>query len=318
MLPAIFNYEAPDKSLWQGRQDSLPQERFFQQVTCVDVQADALPTPPQQIILGFCSDEGIRRNLGRPGAKSGPDAIRAQLAKLACHSKQSLTDIGNIVCANEQLEHAQQQFSTLISACHQQGHKTIALGGGHEIAWAHYRGLSPHYPKMGIINFDAHFDLRPAVNNQSTSGTPFWQIRNYCQQHELPFNYCCVGIQSVANTKSLFDSADAWNVTYLSAEQLLISSLAWQIAFIDDFMMRHDHLYLSICMDVFAECFAPGVSAPQAMGLSPGQVLPLLKYIMQTGKVVSLDIAELSPPLDQDQKTARLAANLLGNLLGSA
>ena len=66
-----------------------------------------------------------------------------------------------------------------------------------------------------------------------------------------------------------------------------------------------------------AECFAPGWNhcAPQTMGLTPWQILPLLKYIIQTGKVVSLDIAELSPPLNQNQKTARLAALIIAELL---
>lgn len=40
-------------------------------------------------------------------------------------------------------------------------------------------------------------------------------------------------------------------------------------------------------------------NALQAMLLTPQQALALLKYILQTGKVISLDVAELSPPLDQ-------------------
>jgi formiminoglutamase len=45
------------------------------------------------------------------------------------------------------------------------------------------------------------------------------------------------------------------------------------------------------------------------------QVLSLLKYILQTGKVISIAVAELSPPLDQEQKTIRLAASLVAELL---
>ena len=88
----------------------------------------------------------------------------------------------------------------------------------------------------------------------------------------------------------------------LSAEEIYEQNLAWQIAFLDKFMLNLDHIYLTLCLDVLAECFAPGVSAPQPMGLTPWQILPLLKYIIQSGKVVSIDIAELSPPLDQDTK----------------
>ena len=314
MLADILNYEPTSDELWKGRKDSLPGERFFQHVQCVDVRSQPIKGVQQSVLLGFSCDEGIRRNEGRIGAKLGPDKLRVQLAKLACHTDQQFLDIGNIVCHDDQLETTQQQFARLISYCHQHGLKTTAFGGGHEMAWAHFSGLISHYPKVGIINFDAHFDIRP-VQKHGTSGTPFWQINQYCQQNQLPFDYCCLGIQSIANTKSLFDRASDWNVRYLSAEQINEENYAWQVAFLDEFILHHDYLYLSICLDVFAECFAPGVSAPQATGINPWQALPLLKYIAQTGKVVSLDIAELSPPLDQQEKTSRLAAVIIAELL---
>ena len=320
-LANILNYETTKQALWTGRKDSLPGERFFQHVQCVDIRSYSLQlnssnSLQQPIMLGFCSDEGIRRNGGRIGAKAGPNQLREQLAKLACHSGKQFIDIGNIVCHDDQLETAQQQFAKLISHCHQQGMKTIAFGGGHEMAWGHFSGLTSHYPKIGIINFDAHFDIRPIDDGQyGTSGTPFWQIKQHCQQHQLPFDYCCLGIQSLANTNSLFERAHDWRVKYLTAEQMSTERYAYQTAFLDEFMLHHDYLYLSICLDVFADSCAPGVSAPQAVGITPWQAIPLLKYIVQTGKVVSIDIAELSPPLDQDKKTSRLAAAIIAALL---
>ena len=308
-------YNPPSDALWQGRKDSLAHERFFQMVNLIDLNTQTIPDSDKgTIILGFGSDEGVRRNEGRTGARTGSDAIRRQLGKLAVHQAPPLIDIGNIVCDDRQLETAQDQFAALMTHCQQLGYKTIALGGGHEIAWAHYQGLAPVYPDIGIINFDAHFDLRPN-NPSATSGTPFWQIQQYCQTHSLNFNYCCLGVQPAANTKTLFDSAHEHHVSYLTADEIMEESIAWQKAFLDDFILRHEHLYITLCLDVFAESYAPGVSAPQAMGLTPAQVLILLKYMTQTGKVVSLDIAELSPPLDKEQQTARLAANILAKFL---
>lgn len=308
-------YDAPSDTLWQGRKDSLPNERFFQTVQLIDLNTQTIPDSGKgTIILGFESDEGVRRNEGRTGARTGPDAIRRQLGKLAAHHAKPLIDIGNIVCQDRQLESAQDQFAALMTHCHRLGYKTLALGGGHEIAWAHYQGLAPVYPDIGIINFDAHFDLRPKKPS-ATSGTPFWQIQQYCHTHALNFNYCCLGVQPAANTKALFDSAHEHHVSYLTADEMTEESIAWQKAFLDDFILRHEHLYVTLCLDVMAESYAPGVSAPQPLGLRPDQVLRLLKYITQTGKVVSLDIAELSPPLDKEQQTARLAANMLAKFL---
>lgn len=312
MLKDSSNYEPTDASIWQGRKDSLPRERFFQCIHSIDLQTQSLKkTQDGTAILGFCSDEGIRRNEGRIGAKLGPLHLRQQLAKLACYYPFPLVDLGNIVCNPNQLEIAQDQFARLVHHAHQQGYKTVALGGGHEIAWGHFLGLAPHYSKLAIINFDAHFDLRPGC---ATSGTSFRQIAEYCLNNRT-FHYCCLGIQEVANTKSLFSIAKELNVAYLSAERMNQENLAWQLDFINRFIINHDAIYLTVCLDVFSECLAPGVSAPQALGLTAWQALPLLKSILQTGKVVGLDVAELSPPLDQEQKTERFAAHLLAEML---
>jgi formiminoglutamase len=71
------------------------------------------------------------------------------------------------------------------------------------------------------------------------------------------------------------------------------------------------NIYLSICMDVFAAPFAPGVSAPQPSGLTPWQVIPLLQRTKQSGKLLSIEIAETSPPLDHQGLTSRLAAEII-------
>lgn len=316
MFKHLSYYQPANPALWQGRKDTDHPERFFQKITFINQESVLITKDKKTVLLGFASDTGVVRNQGRPGAKLGPDQIKTQLAKLPCPMQETYIDLGNIVCEADDLESAQQQFAELILFCHQQGHKTLAFGGGHEIAWAHFQGLVPRYNKLGIINFDAHFDLRPYQKGEKgTSGTPFSQMALFCQEHKIPFNYCCVGIQKFGNTSSLFEQAQKLNVKYLSAEELYQQSMAWQFAFLDQFMLNLDHLYVTICLDVLAECFAPGVSAPQPAGLTPWQILPLLKYILRSGKVVSLDIAELSPPLDQEQKTAKLAALISAELL---
>jgi formiminoglutamase len=309
-------YQPANPKIWQGRSDSLPGERFFQQVTQITTEQIHTVETKQAIFLGFASDAGIVRNQGRAGAKLGPDKLKTQLAKLPYYSQISCLDLGNIICEGDDLETAQNAFAYYIAECQQAKHLTIGFGGGHEIAWAHFQGLAPHYPELGIVNFDAHFDLRPSNPTQkATSGTPFMQIAQFCQEKKQDFNYCCLGIQPHGNTPSLFETAQYLNVNYLTAEQMYTTSLTSQIAFLDNFLKKHQYIYLSICLDVFASCFAPGVSAPQTLGLTPWQALPLLKYLVQSGKVIGLDIAELSPPLDEGEKTANLAAILVAELL---
>ena len=66
---------------------------------------------------------------------------------------------------------------------------------------------------------------------------------------------------------------------------------------------------------VFAAPFAPGVSAVQPLGLYPWHVIPLARQLAASGKVLSYELSELSPRYDIDQRTARLAANLIYEII---
>lgn len=69
-------------------------------------------------------------------------------------------------------------------------------------------------------------------------------------------------------------------------------------------------IYLTIDLDVFSSSYAPGVSAPQPLGLFPWHVIPILKKLTQTGKIVAFDICELNPRHDLEELTAKLSALL--------
>ena len=118
-------------------------------------------------LVGFASDAGVARNKGRVGAKQAPNLIRQALANMAWHNDAHIADLGDIECNDGQLEVNQKQCASVIANA-LATNKVITLGGGHEVAWASFQGLaehlhrtqSDHKPKIGIVNFDAHFDLR--------------------------------------------------------------------------------------------------------------------------------------------------------------
>lgn len=299
---------------YKGRTDSKDNERVFQQIKLCNLN-NALPQK-KVAIAGFCSDEGVTRNLGRAGARLGPKAFRECFGRLALNKDLPLVDVGNINCQESELEEAQNALSSLVYCLHQQQNKTLLIGGGHEISYGHYLGLERAYPdkRIGILNFDAHFDLRSPENGAS-SGTPFRQIHQHLEIQGKPFDYACLGISSLANTNELYKTAAKLRVSYLSDEDLYSLSLNEQKKFIDDFCKTLDLVYVTICLDVFNQAYAPGVSAPQALGLAPFHVLPLLVHTLKGWPVISLDLAELSPPFDKQGQTARLASDLATHLL---
>jgi formiminoglutamase len=300
---------------WQGRIDGQDREhlRFHQLITPFKSAQ-----PPGVALLGFASDEGVKRNHGRIGAAKAPDVIRQQLANMAIHQTFNIYDAGNISCEGN-LELAQQQLADFIKVLLEEGHFPITLGGGHEVAYGSFMGLfqhvqsQPSIPRIGIINFDAHFDLRE--NIQATSGTPFLQIAQQLQQHQQDFNYLCLGISENSNTSALFERAKSLNVDYILDNKLNLMRILEHKLHIERFLEQVDMVYLTIDLDVFSYTQAPGVSAPAVLGVELAVVRQLLQYIFLSKKVRLVDIAECNPDCDIHNHTARLAAYLVMEMI---
>lgn len=190
--------------------------------------------------------------------------------------------------------------------------KPIVLGGGHEIAYGSFSGIF-HYAQntqpdqnIGIINFDAHLDLREET--QATSGTPFLQAAKLCKAHGKAFHYLCIGAAQHSNTKKLFDTAANLGSQYIFDHELEPTQLERIFVQIDQFIQAVDWLYITVDLDVFSASIAPGVSAPAVRGIDLKIFEKIMQHIQRSGKIKLLDIAECNPKYDQDAMTARLAA----------
>lgn len=317
-------YKPTEDSIWTGRIDSdtnYDAFRMHQWVQMIDLSKSIGDLDKGKlgiVFLGFCCDEGVRRNLGRTGAAKGPQNIRKALSNLPCRFTQEvkLFDAGDILCEDGNLEESQKQLAHAVDKLLGLGLFPIVLGGGHEVAFGNYLGVLEHLnrkeskPKIGIINFDAHFDLRP-YSLGCSSGTMFRQIADICESKELQYSYFCLGVQKHSNTIDLFKTADRLGAQYILAKDIVSSDNWSMLEKLDDFIKNNEQLYLTICADVFSSAFAPGVSATQPLGLDPEAVLKFVKYILRSNKVVSFDIAEVSPRFDLDNTTANLARVLI-------
>lgn len=265
-------------------------------------------------LLGLASDEGVRRNQGRVGAAQGPQALRRRLADLPVHSRFALFDAGDVPCEGGSLEAAQDAYAARAAALLDEGQLVLGLGGGHEIAWASYlalarsRALKGAKAKVGILNFDAHFDLRK--DRHSTSGTPFLQALDHAAASGLAVEYRCLGVSESSNTRALFDRARERGVLFRRDDELTLLALDARLAELAGWLRTIDHLYLTFCLDVLPAAAAPGVSAPAARGVALEVLEPLIALAAGSGRLRLADIAELSPPYDIDQRTARVAARI--------
>ena len=308
-------YEPTDQKHWTGRTASAYNDAQYWHETIALLNLKDMASQNTDIaLIGYACDEGVKRNLGRIGAVKGPDAIRERLGKLPIHfEKTQIADFGNIHCIDGDMEACQNGLAATITAMLAHGIFPIAIGGGHDIAYGHFKGIynavnTTANKKIGIINFDAHFDLRP-VESVPNSGTPFYQILNEFDA----VSYFAIGIQQQSNTKDLFDIAKSKHVHFAmndacEASKEEIKNLQ---NCLQPFIDSCDYLYITIDMDGFSSAFAPGVSAPSPLGFGPNFLFKMLYFLLKSKKVISCDLAELNPRLDADNATANLAARLI-------
>jgi formiminoglutamase len=302
---------------WTGRNDGAEpaHRRWWQAVTTSPMPSLDAAMPGPAALIGFCSDAGVLRNQGRTGAATGPAAIRTALASLAFHGSRAVLDAGDIVVSEDALERGQARAGAALTQMLDAGYLTFALGGGHETAFASYLGVAgtaavANGARLGVLNLDAHFDLRDAP--APSSGTPFLQMAHAEAAADRELNYAVVGISEPNNTRALFDTAHELDVKYLLDEDCSAERTA---GFVDSFLETVDIVYLTIDLDVLPAAVAPGVSAPAAYGVPLPVIAAVCRQVAASGKLFHFDVAELNPEFDIDNRTAKVAARLIDTLL---
>ena len=286
------------KHNYSGRIDSSRPERFHQIVEPYTNEANS------DVIIGFMSDEGVRRNKGRIGAKEAPEKIREKLSSLSYTSP--IFDAGSVE-GTEDLEASQQTLGEAVSKLLSHDNFPVILGGGHETVYGHYLGVRDAYKdkRIAVLNIDAHFDLR---NEEKSSGTMFYEMLS----EDDNIDYFVIGIQPFSNTKSLYENAEKFNVKYWTLDELRNDSY---LSAIKTALEDYDYVFMTLCMDSIQQSYAPGTSAPAPNGFTAEEIIKTVKYFASLENLSSFDISEVSPPLDIDDRTSSLAALIVITLL---
>jgi formiminoglutamase len=277
----------------------------------------------QAVLVGFPQDEGVRRNQGRPGAAQAPHEIRQYLYRLTPWDAEhdiDLTDhhpidMGSIRIAGS-LEDSQAALGAVVGGILGQGALPVILGGGHETAYGHYLGYLGDSRPVGIINIDAHPDVRPCLDGKrGHSGSPFRQALEH-PTHPLPgSHYVCLGAQPHAVSRAHWQYAHQHGCTVRWFHELkhsLEQQFLWEIEQLGSAGCR---VYVSLDADVIQMADVPGVSAPNPIGLTGAAVVSLAHLAGKSPWVSSFDLVEICPPCDINGQSSRWASLMIWNFL---
>jgi formiminoglutamase len=285
--------------------------------------------PGQPVILGFPCDEGVRRNGGRPGAALAPDAIRRQLYRLTTWDRlddvdlatSGILDLGNVRVADT-LEEAQTRLGQVVGEVLRAGAVPIILGGGHETAYGHYLGFVAAGIECGILNYDAHLDVRSYAHG-GHSGSPFRQAMEHPTQPLGRGRYVVVGAQRdrVARAHWQLVHDHGSKILWYDPETRPVGEGILFNKQVDYFVHEQQcpAIMLTIDADGFRQGDVPGTSAPSPLGFH-GATWPETAYHAGRAHCIrSVDLVEVNPNFDRDDQTARwAAAGLRAFLVGLA
>jgi len=276
----------------------------------------------QPVLIGFPQDEGVRRNGGRPGAAEAPGTIRHWLYRLTPWDAQrgldlaalELIDLGDVRCEGS-LEQTQAALGEVVAFALENGAIPVVLGGGHETAYGHFLGHVRFGQPVGIINMDAHLDVRPTLSGLGHSGSPFRQAMEHANWPLPGDRYVCLGAQPFAVSRQHADWVRARGGVIRWRSEV-------QGRLLEHFQRQSERLgqlgcriHVSLDADVVASAEVPGVSAPNPLGLSAAEVCACLLAAGASPLVAGLDVVEINPGLDRDGLSARWAATAVWHFL---
>ena len=137
------------------------------------------------VIQGFPFDEGTQINGGRLGAERGPLSFRSALEQTHHYPYENIDKV--LLYDNGDIPHSMTDAAFTLPEAHKVLEQTITnlykypntipfvIGGSNDQSYPNAKGLLLAHPKkrIGVINIDAHFDVRPLKDGKAHSGSPF-------------------------------------------------------------------------------------------------------------------------------------------------
>ena len=293
-------------------------------------------------LIGAPTDIGA----GSRGASMGPEALRvAHIASVLAQQGLDVLDRGNLVGPNNPWLPPVDGYRHLAevtawnSAVHdavyaelQDGRLPILLGGDHCLGIGSISAVARHCrtagKKLRVLWLDAHADFNTNTLTPSGNihGMPVACLCGHGPQALIEMSGQVpaispkwirqIGIRSVDEGEKRFVHAldlEVFDMRYID-EMGMRAAMELALALVDP----NTHLHVSFDVDFLDPDIAPGVGTTVRGGPNYREAQLCMEMIADTGRLASLDVMELNPALDERNRTAEVAVDLIESLFGKS
>lgn len=286
---------------------------------------------------------GVPLDLGqsRRGVDMGPSAIRAAglssgLSKLGYEVRDD-GDVAVGIPENRAVGRRDSRYVTEIARVCERvavrvegfvsaGWTPVILGGDHSLAVGTLAGAASGR-RIGLLWFDAHADFNTPQTSVSGNvhGMPLAYVFGLARGRLgsiagdgppiQPDNAVLIGLRDVdAEERSNLRTAGVHALTMRDVDErglrrVMEQALEWA-------SRETDGIHVSLDMDVVDPAEAPGVGTPRRGGLTYREAHLAMEMVADSGLLRSMDVVEVNPILDQENRTAELAVELILSAFG--
>jgi agmatinase len=259
----------------------------------------------------------------RPGARFGPDHIRASSKQLRPYNpeanawpfmSQQVADVGNIVAHPYRISEAVSHIEHGLRRVLERSKRMLVLGGDHSIALPSLRALHAQHGPITVIHFDAHLDTwRGYFDEPLVHGSPF----RIASEEGLLDLEACMHVGTRGGLYSMSDMDDDRHLGFATIRSQEFDSVG--LPGINERIrarVQDRPVYVSVDIDVLDPAFAPGTGTPESGGLSSRELLTSLRGLRGLN-IVGADIVEVAPAYDHADITGVAAAHVGYELLSA-
>jgi formiminoglutamase len=258
-----------------------------------------------------------KSSISHSGAAFAPSVIRNMLSSYSTYSIEEnvdlgdvhITDFGDIVMHPTDIVKSQNRIKETMEQLVAANPETllIVLGGDHSISYPAISGFQKNWGKVGVIQLDAHHDLRNLEDGGPTNGTPF---RHLIESGTIKGRHLIqIGIRDFTNSKAYTEYGKQHGVTIYTMKDVRNREMKDIILeSIQQLEKEVNAVYVSVDMDVLDQAFAPGCPAIGPGGMDSQSLFEAITLLGEYEIVKAIDIVEIDPMVDFRDMTSRTAA----------
>ncbi len=242
-------------------------------------------------------------------ADTAPIAVRKAFGRFADWDSWHRVDLspwcvldhGDAGAIREPWGPARESISRLAARAADSAPFTVAIGGDHSVTWPLATTFAERCSRLGIIQFDAHHDVRP-IEGGVSNGTP---IRGLIEEGVVKGrDVVQIGIHPFANHRDNTRWAEQHGIVRYSLDDVVERGMRTLVGDASMHLADCDALHITVDIDVLDRAFAPGTVAAMPGGLSPSSLAIGVFQACSDRRARSLDVVEFDPSRDVSDITA--------------